>query len=307
MADDLHRSAPPDPGARHHGQRALERAIAAAATPAATHAFLSPRASPARARLLRPTRRSPPAATGRSPGWPVSLKDLFDVAGEATRAGSVVAAERPPARADAPAVARLRAAGAAFVGRTNMTEFAFSGVGINPHYGTPANPCDCPVRRRAFPAARPPAPRSRSPPAPPASRSARTPAARSASRPRCSGIVGFKSTARLVPTEGAFPLSTTLDTVCAMTRSVPRRRARRTRCWPRARSRCSSEPLAALALRRARPRRCSTASTRRSPAPSSARCRRLRAAGARIERSRSRRSARSGSDQRDRRLPAAES
>ena len=68
----------------------------------------------------------------------VSLKDLFDVAGEVTRAGSkVLAEEGKPAAADAPVVQRLRAAGAVIVAKTNMTEFAFSGVGINPHYGTP--------------------------------------------------------------------------------------------------------------------------------------------------------------------------
>ena len=73
-------------------------------------------------------------------GLPVSLKDLFDVAGELTRAGSKVLALE--AREDAAAVARLRAAGAIFVGRTNMVEFAFGGVGLNPHYGTPRNPWD---------------------------------------------------------------------------------------------------------------------------------------------------------------------
>src|SRR5258708_18168820 len=73
-------------------------------------------------------------------GLPVSIKDLFDVAGEQTLAGSKVLDDRPVAPADAPIVARLRAAGAVIIGRTNMTEFAFSGVGINPHYGTPGNP-----------------------------------------------------------------------------------------------------------------------------------------------------------------------
>jgi aspartyl-tRNA(Asn)/glutamyl-tRNA(Gln) amidotransferase subunit A len=78
----------------------------------------------------------------RSPidGLPVSLKDLFDVAGDVTRAGSKVLAIE--AKADAGAVARLRAAGAIFIGRTNMVEFAFGGVGLNPHYGTPRNPWD---------------------------------------------------------------------------------------------------------------------------------------------------------------------
>ena len=71
-------------------------------------------------------------------GLPVSIKDLFDVAGERTLAGSQALDDMPPAQHDAPIVARLRAAGAVLIGRTNMTEFAFSGVGINPHYGTGA-------------------------------------------------------------------------------------------------------------------------------------------------------------------------
>jgi aspartyl-tRNA(Asn)/glutamyl-tRNA(Gln) amidotransferase subunit A len=75
-------------------------------------------------------------------GLPVSLKDLFDVSGERTLAGSKALNDSPPADCDAPIVARLRAAGAVLIGRTNMTEFAFSGVGINPHYGTPGNPYD---------------------------------------------------------------------------------------------------------------------------------------------------------------------
>ena len=72
----------------------------------------------------------------------VSIKDLFDVAGEPTRAGSKILADAPPAKADAPVVRRLRAAGAVIVAKTNMSEFAFSGVGMNPHYGTPGNPAD---------------------------------------------------------------------------------------------------------------------------------------------------------------------
>ncbi len=72
-------------------------------------------------------------------GIPISIKDLFDVAGETTTAGSVVLKGRVPARRDAAIVRRLRAAGAVIVGKTNMTEFAYSGVGLNPHYGTPRN------------------------------------------------------------------------------------------------------------------------------------------------------------------------
>ncbi len=73
-------------------------------------------------------------------GIPVSIKDLFDVAGEVTRAGSLVLRDAPPAREDAAIVARLKAAGAVLIGRTNMVEFAYSGLGLNPHYGTPSNP-----------------------------------------------------------------------------------------------------------------------------------------------------------------------
>src|SRR6266513_1697540 len=80
-------------------------------------------------------------------GLPVSIKDLFDIAGEVTTAGSKVLRDAAPAAADAVAVARLRAAGAVVIGRSNMSEFAFSGIGINPHYGTPANPYDRGRRR----------------------------------------------------------------------------------------------------------------------------------------------------------------
>lgn len=151
-------------------------------------------------------------------GIPVSVKDLFDVAGQVTAAGSTVLADHPAAPADCPAVARLRAAGAVLLGRTNMVEFAFSGVGINPHYGTPVNPADAAV-------ARIPGGSSSGAAVSVASGamlvglgsdtggSIRIPAA-------LCGIVGFKSTARLVPTSGAVPLSTSLDTVCALTTSV---------------------------------------------------------------------------------------
>src|SRR5262245_24177465 len=77
-------------------------------------------------------------------GIPVSIKDLFDIAGDVTTAGSLVLRDAKAAEHDAPAVARLRAAGFIPIGRTNMTEFAVSGLGINPHYGTPRNPHDRP-------------------------------------------------------------------------------------------------------------------------------------------------------------------
>jgi len=143
-------------------------------------------------------------------GTIVSIKDLFDVAGEATRAGSkILAEEAPPAAADAPVVRRLRSAGAVIVAKTNMTEFAFSGIGANPHFGTPGNPFD---RARV--------PGGSSSGAGVAAAdglcdiaigtdtggSVRIPAA-------LCGLVGFKPSRQRIPTEGAFPLSHTLDSI----------------------------------------------------------------------------------------------
>ena len=154
-------------------------------------------------------------------GLAVSVKDLFDVLNEVTAAGSIVLATSPPAVADCPAVARLRAAGAAFIGRTNMSEFAFSAVGINPHFGTPVNP----VASELDAEPRIPGGSTSGGAVSVATGAAwaalgsdtggsiRIPAA-------LQGLVGFKNTARLTPTEGAIPLSTTLDTACAITRSV---------------------------------------------------------------------------------------
>ncbi len=75
-------------------------------------------------------------------GIPVSIKDLCDVAGEVTMAGSIVRHDAAPAVQDAPVLARLRAAGAIIMGRTNMVEFAMGTPGTNAHYGTPKNPWD---------------------------------------------------------------------------------------------------------------------------------------------------------------------
>lgn len=142
-------------------------------------------------------------------GIPISVKDLFDIAGEVTRAGSTVLANNAPAVNDAPVVARLRRAGLIVIGRTNMTEFAFSGLGLNPHYGTPAAPWDRDARH-----------------IPGGSSSG---AAISVSDGMCfgalgtdtggscripaafTGLVGFKPTARRVPLDGAVPLSFSLD------------------------------------------------------------------------------------------------
>ena len=147
----------------------------------------------------------------------VSIKDLFDVAGEVTRAGSkVLAEEGKPAEADAPVVRRLRSGGAVIVAKTNMTEFAFSGVGINPHYGTPGNPAD----RQRIPGG------STSGGAVAVADgmceiaigsdtggSTRIPGA-------LCGLVGFKPSRQRISTAGAFPLSQSIDSIGPIARSV---------------------------------------------------------------------------------------
>ncbi len=193
----------------------LEQAAAVAASDACRHVFM-----PMQGENPFPLQATTEPADPALPlsGIPVSVKDLFDIAGQVTTAGSTVLARAAPAQADAAAVARLRAAGAVLVGRTNMVEFAFSGVGINPHYGTPVNPADPETERI-------PGGSSSGAAVSVATGAAlvglgsdtggsiRIPAA-------LCGVVGFKSTARLVPAIGAVPLSTSLDTVCAITRSV---------------------------------------------------------------------------------------
>ena len=149
-------------------------------------------------------------------GLPVSVKDLFDIAGEQTLAGSKALGDLTPAERDAPAIARLRAAGAVLIGRTNMTEFAFSGVGINPHYGTPGNPHD----RSLIPGG------SSSGAAvsvgdgqavvaigTDTGGSVRIPAA-------FCGIAGFKPTQFRVPRDGVTPLSTSLDSIGPLAGSI---------------------------------------------------------------------------------------
>ncbi|MEQ5839373.1 amidase [Paraburkholderia acidicola] len=154
------------------------------------------------------------AGTVLSPlaGIPVSVKDLFDIEGQVTRAGSRVLADAPPATADAIAVARLKRAGAVIVGRTNMSEFAFSGLGLNPHYGHPLSPY-----RRGEPGEERISGGSSSGAAASVADgmaavalgtdtggSIRIPAA-------LCGLTGFKPTAERIPKQGGVPLSSTLD------------------------------------------------------------------------------------------------
>jgi aspartyl-tRNA(Asn)/glutamyl-tRNA(Gln) amidotransferase subunit A len=154
---------------------------------------------------------------GPMDGAIVSIKDLFDVAGEVTRAGSKVVAEQgKPAVADAPPVRALRRAGAVIVAKTNMSEFAFSGIGANPHYGTPGNPAD----RARVPGG------SSSGGAVAAGDgmceiaigsdtggSTRIPAA-------FCGIVGYKPSRMRITRDGAYPLSFSMDSIGPMARPV---------------------------------------------------------------------------------------
>jgi aspartyl-tRNA(Asn)/glutamyl-tRNA(Gln) amidotransferase subunit A len=152
-------------------------------------------------------------------GIPISVKDLFDLKGDVTAAGSTALAGAVPATSDAPAIARLKAAGFVVVGRTNMTEFAFSGLGLNPHFGTPASPWDRKNTRRIPGGSSSGAGVSVADGMAAAGigsdtgGSCRIPAA-------LCGTVGYKPTASTVPTVGAAPLSATLDSVGSMAWSV---------------------------------------------------------------------------------------
>ena len=158
------------------------------------------------------------ATPSRFAGIPVAIKDLFDVRGEVTRAGSTVLGGSEPAREDAPAVARLRRMGFVLLGRTNMTEFAYSGLGINPHHGTPRSPWRRQEGRIPGGSSSGSAVAVADEMAPAAlgtdtGGSCRIPAA-------FTGTVGYKPTARRVPTMGAVPLSTSLDSIGPFGRSV---------------------------------------------------------------------------------------
>jgi aspartyl-tRNA(Asn)/glutamyl-tRNA(Gln) amidotransferase subunit A len=151
-------------------------------------------------------------------GIPVSIKDLFDIRGQVTRAGSRALEDSAPATVDAPVVARLRAAGFVVMGRTNMTEFAYSGIGINPHYGTPKGAWRRHVGHvpggsssgaavsiadgMAYGAL-----------GTDTGGSCRIPAA-------YNGIVGYKPTQHRVPLDGGVPLSTSLDSFGPLANSV---------------------------------------------------------------------------------------
>jgi aspartyl-tRNA(Asn)/glutamyl-tRNA(Gln) amidotransferase subunit A len=197
----------------------VEEALARAGEGEGPRVFTALHAGAARAeaRAMDALRRAG-RAPSRHAGIPVTIKDLADEAGRTTMAGSVAREGAPPATADAPVVARLRRQGFVVIGRTNMTEFAFSGLGVNPHYGTPLSPWDRATGRL---------PGGSSSGAGVAAAdgmgfgglgtdtggSCRIPAA-------LCGVVGWKPTARRVPIAGILPLSPSLDSVGPLARSV---------------------------------------------------------------------------------------
>jgi amidase/aspartyl-tRNA(Asn)/glutamyl-tRNA(Gln) amidotransferase subunit A len=207
---------------RLSAEDAARAALAAAAAPSCRHAFVRrfDALALASAAALDQVHAAGAPLTPLA-GAPVSIKDLYDVAGYPTTAGSRTLRDAEPARADALAVQRVRCAGAVLIGHTQMSEFAFSAVGINPHDGTPAN---------AATSALDPSPRAPGGSTSGGAVSVATGAALAALGSDTGGsiripaalhgLVGFKNTQRLTPLQGTVPLSTTLDTVCAITRDV---------------------------------------------------------------------------------------
>src|ERR1700732_3483158 len=158
------------------------------------------------------------AAPSPYAGIPVSIKDLFDIKGQVTRAGSRALEDSAPAEADAPVVARLRSAGFVVIGRTNMTEFAYSGIGINPHYGTPKGAWQrgvghVPGGSSSGAAVSVIDGMAHGALGTDTGGSCRIPAA-------FNGIVGFKPTQRRVPLDGGVALSFSLDSFGPLARTV---------------------------------------------------------------------------------------
>jgi aspartyl-tRNA(Asn)/glutamyl-tRNA(Gln) amidotransferase subunit A len=164
------------------------------------------------------TRHREGRAAGPLDGVPIAWKDLVDMAGERTTAGSALYADSPPKESDAPIVANLAAAGMAALGKTNLSEFAFSALGLNPHFGTPRNPRDPSTPRVAGGSSSGAAVAVAGGLAPCAigsdtGGSIRAPAS-------FCGIVGFKTSEGRIDKQGVFPLSRTLDTIGPMAHTV---------------------------------------------------------------------------------------
>jgi len=197
----------------------VEAALALADSAPAAAVFIGLRREQARREAWESdAMRRAGSAQGVLAGIPVSVKDLFDVAGEVTAAGSAVLAEGPPAARDAVAVERLRRAGAIALGRTNMTELAFSGLGLNPHFGTPRNPA-APAEERIPGGSSSGAAVSVALGIVPAALGTDTGGSVRIPASLC-GLVGFKPTARRVPLAGTVPLSPSLDSIGPIAHTV---------------------------------------------------------------------------------------
>src|ERR1700744_3583120 len=158
------------------------------------------------------------AAPSPFAGIPIAIKDLFDIKGQITRAGSRALDDSAPAEVDAPVVSRLRRAGFILIGRTNMTEFSYSGIGINPHYGTPKSTWrrevgHVPGGSSSGAAVSVADGMAHGALGSDTGGSCRIPAA-------YNGIVGFKPTQQRIPREGGVPLSFTLDSFGPLARTV---------------------------------------------------------------------------------------
>jgi aspartyl-tRNA(Asn)/glutamyl-tRNA(Gln) amidotransferase subunit A len=200
----------------------VEEALAAIQNPAGEGArtFIRVHADTARATAARldAERKSGRPAASPIAGIPISLKDLFDEAGITTLGGSMVLAGQPPAARDALVVERLRRAGAIIIGRTNTVEFAYTGLGVNPHYGTPKNVYDRATGRIPGGSTSGGAISVTDGMAAGAigtdtGGSLRIPAA-------LNGLVGFKPTQRRIPLDGVMPLSTSFDSAGPMAWTV---------------------------------------------------------------------------------------
>ncbi len=197
----------------------VERALQASTQPVAEHLFISTAKEAAReAARQHDQSRASGAPVSQWAGIPITIKDLFDIEGQVTTAGSRVLAGGTPAATTAPAIKRLIDAGFIVLGKVNMTEFAYSGLGLNPHYGTPVNPCGGESRRI-------PGGSSSGGGVSVASGltcasigtdtggSVRIPAS-------LCGLTGFKPPAGVIPNEGVVPLSQSLDCVGPLANSV---------------------------------------------------------------------------------------
>src|SRR6201989_3279854 len=214
LADDLE-------GGRTTARKLVEECIARIADPAGEgqRAFIHvDKAAALEAADAMDRLRKAHAAPSRFAGIPVSIKDLFDIKGQVTRAGSRALEDSAPASAEPPVVARWRRAGFVVIGRTNMTEFAYSGIGINPHYGTPKSAWQrdvghVPGGSSSGAAVSVVDGMAHGALGTDTGGSSRIPAA-------FNGIVGYKPTQRRVPLDGGVPLASSLDSFGPLARTV---------------------------------------------------------------------------------------